>query len=187
MKNPDLQPATPARFIREACEEGRLLGKAELLQLLRERPATPDVPVSPLEKFEEEISGALAEDPDLFVVRGPEGEEFYRHASLMSATYAEILVGKQAPCLLIAETVRKNSKEYPRPIALDIFEYPPFDLDPESIQACLQHMAEAADFGDISFVESSAGTVYLYSKMYLDHDYAAFLAERLDVDLALNP
>jgi hypothetical protein len=48
-------------------------------------------------------------------------------------------------------------------------------------------MAEDADFGDISFVESSEGTVYLYSTRHLDRDYAAFLAERLDVDLAMNP
>jgi len=141
----------------------------------------------PLEGLEEEIAASLAGDPDLAVVHGPDGGEFYRCAGLMSATYAGILAGRSAPCLLMAETVRTNSKEYPRPIALDIFEYPPFDLDPESIQACLQRMAADADFGDISFVESSAGTVYLFSKTYLDRDYATFLAERLDVDLALNP
>jgi len=187
MKSADFQATTPAQFIREACEQGRLLAKTELLGILRERPATPDAPVPSPAKLEEEIAGALAEDPDLAVVHGPDGEEFYRCASLMSATYAEILAGKHAPCLLIAETVRKNSKEYPRPLALDIFEYPPFDLDPENIQACLQRMAADADFGDIRFVESSEGTVYLYSKRYLEHDYAAFLAQRLDVDLALNP
>lgn len=187
MKNADPQPATAAQCIREACEQGRLLARTELLEILRERPIAPDAPLPPLAKLEEEIACALAEDPDLAVVRGLGGEDFYRCVSLMSATYAEILAGKHAPCLLIAETVRKNSKEYPRPIALDIFEGPPFDLDPEKIQACLRHMAADADFGDISFVESSEGTVYLYSKRYLDHDYAAFLAQRLDVDLALNP
>jgi len=187
MKNADFQPTTPAQLIREACEQGRLLAKTELLGILRERPVAPDAPVPPVEKLEEEIASALAEDPDLRVVRGLDGEDFYRCSSLMSATYAEILAGKRVPCLLIAESVRKNSKEYPRPIALDIFEYPPFDLDPESIRACLRRMAEDADFDDISFVESSEGTVYLYSKRYLDHDYAAFLAQRLDVDLALNP
>ena len=187
MKNADVQATSPAQRIREACEQGRLLAKTELLDILRERPAAPDAPVPPSAKLEEEIAGALAADPDLAVVHSPDGEEFYRCVSLMSATYAEILAGKHAPCLLIAETVRKNSKEYPRPIALDIFEYPPFDFDPESIQACLRRMDADADFGDISFVESSEGTVYLYSKRHLDHDYAAFLAQRLDVDLALNP
>ena len=182
-----LQSASPARFIRESCAQGRLLAKTELLRILRERPTAPDAPAPLLETLEDEISKTLAEDANLALVRGPDGEEFYRCASLMSATYAEILAGKSAPCLLIAETARKNSKEYPRPIALDIFEYPPFDFDPESIQACLRHMAADADFSDISFVESSAGTVYLYSKKHLDHEYAAFLTERLDVDLALNP
>ena len=187
MNSACMRPAIPAGLIRQACEEGRLLAKTELLETLQAHPAVPDAPAPLLEQLEEEISNALAADPELAVVYGPDGEEFYRCVSLMSATYAEILAGKNAPCLLMAETVRKNSKEYPRPIALDIFEYPPFDFAPENIQACLQRMAVDAVFGDISFVESSAGTVYLYSKTYLDHDYAAFLAERLDVDLALNP
>ena len=177
----------PARLIRAACEEGRLLDKTELLRRLRERPAAPDAPAVSQEALEEEIAASLAGDPDLAVVHGPDGDEFYRCASLMSATYAGILAGKRAPCLLMAETVRKNSKEYPRPVALDIFEYPPFDLDPQSIRMCLRRMAAEADFDDISFVESSVGTVYLYSTRHLDREYAAFLAERLDVDLALNP
>jgi hypothetical protein len=187
MNKTDPQPAAPAQLIREASEAGRLLAKTELLRRLRERPAAPDAPDPSPEELEEEIGKSLAGDPDLHIVRGPDGEEFYRCASLMSATYAEILAGKSAPCLLIAGTVRTNSREYPRPVALDIFEYPTFDLDPESIRLCLQRMAADADFADISFVESSVGTVYLYSKRHLDREYAAFLAERLDVDLALNP
>ena len=187
MNTTRMPASTPAGIIRQACEEGRLLAKTELLQALRERPAAPDTPAPAREQLEEELRAALAEDPELAVVCGPDGEEFYRCAGLMSATYAEILAGKNAPCLLMAETVRKNSKEYPRPIALDIFEYPPFNFAPESIGACLRRLAATADFGDISFVESSAGTVYLYSTLYLDHGYAAFLAERLDVYLALNP
>jgi hypothetical protein len=187
MNSTDIQTATPASCIRAACEEGRLLARTELLQILRERPAAPDAPVPPPEALEEEIRGALAEDPELLVLHAPDGEEFYRCAGLMSATYAEILAGKRAPCLLMAETVRKNSQEYPRPIPLDIFEYPPFDLEPEIIRGCLRRMAEDADFDDISFVESSEGTVYLYSARHLDRDYAAFLAERLDVELATNP
>jgi len=150
-------------------------------------PAASGAPALPLERIEEEICRALAEDPHLAVVHSPDGEEFYRCVDLMSATYAEILAGKHAPCLLMAATVRKNSKEYPRPVALDIFEYSPFDFTPDTIQACLRRMAADADFDDVSFVESSAGTVYLYSKRHLDREYAAFLAERLDVDLALNP
>jgi hypothetical protein len=187
MNSADLQPVSPARIIREACAEGRLLAKAELLRLLRERSAAPDAQAPSLEALEEEIRSALDDDPDLRVLYGPDGEEFYRCAGLMSATYAEILAGKSAPCLLMAESVRKNSQEYPRPIPLDIFEYPPFDLAPDVIRGCLRRMAAEADFGDIGFVESSEGTVYLYSSRYLDRGYAAFLAERLDVELALNP
>jgi len=187
MNTTGAQRSTPAQLIRAACEQGRLPAKAELFRSLRERPAGPDAPAPTLEQLEEELGKALADDPELALVRGPDGEEFYRHVGLMSATYAEILAGKSMPCLLIARTVRKNSQEYPRPIALDIFEYPPFDLDPRSIRACLRSMAADAGFDDIRFVESSAGTVYLYSTRHLERDYAAFLAERLDVGLALNP
>jgi len=187
MNKTDAQRSTPAQLIRAACEQERLPAKAELLRSLGESPAGPDLPAFTLEQLEAELDKALADDPELALVRGPDGEAFYRHVGLMSATYAEILAGRNAPCLLIARTVRKNSRDYPRPIALDIFEDPPFDFDPQNIQACLRSMAADADFDDISFVESSAGTVYLYSTKYLEHEYAAFLAERLDVDLALNP
>ena len=187
MNKTDAQRATLAQRIRAACEQGRLPAKAELFRSMQEGPVGPDASAPSLEQLEKELTNALSEDPDLILVRGPAGEEFYRCASLMSATYAEILAGKSAPCLLIARTVRKNSQEYPRPIALDIFEYPPFNFDPQSIQACLRSLSADADFDDISFVESSAGTVYLYSTKYLDRDYAVFLAERLDVDLTLNP
>jgi len=187
MRETDAQRDTPAQLIRAACEQGRLPAKAELLRSLQARPVGPEALAPTLDQLEEELASALADDPELVIVSGPDGEKFYRHVGLMSATYADILAGKNAPCLLIAQTVRKNSQEYPRPIALDIFEYPPFELDAQLIQTCLQSMAADAAFDDISFVESSAGTVYLYSTTYLDRNYAAFLAERLDVDLALNP
>ena len=56
-----------------------------------------------------------------------------------------------------------------------------------ALQQCLRDMAETEEYADISFTESSVGTVYLYSTRYLDEDYAAFLAEKEDVGAIASP
>ena len=145
------------------------------------------VDMSVINDFEELLVEALSTDEDLAVITGPAGEECYHSLSRLSATYASILAGLDEPCRLMAETVRSNSQLYPRPIPLDMFEYPPFNFSHETVEACLKSLAENPDYADIRFVESSVDTVYLYSETYMERGYAAFLAERADVGLLLNP
>jgi hypothetical protein len=133
------------------------------------------------------LAETLAANDDLAVAAGEGGERFYHSPPLMSRTYAAILAGRSSPCRLMADEVRRNSAEYPRPVPLDLFEYPPFDLAPETIEACLKALADDPACADISFTTTSAGTVYLFSTRSMDRAYAAFLAERADVGLASNP
>ena len=55
------------------------------------------------------------------------------------------------PTVLIAEEVRRNSAEYPRPLPLDLFEAPPFELTPVQIESALKEMASHLDFCDITY------------------------------------
>jgi len=48
-------------------------------------------------------------------------------------------------------------------------------------------MAAGPEFDDISFITTSTGAVYLFSSRHLERPYAAFLAERADTGLLLNP
>jgi hypothetical protein len=57
----------------------------------------------------------------------------------------------------------------------------------EEILACLRQMADREEYGDIQQATTSIGTVFVYSTLHLDRDYAAMLAEWLDVGQFNNP
>lgn len=106
----------------------------------------------------------------------------------MSEAYARLLIRKEGdPLLLIAETVRENSKIYPRPIRMDTFKNPPFDLTEDEISTCLKRMAEDEQYRDIAETKTSLDTVFLYSTLHLEPDYASMLAEWIDVGQFENP
>jgi hypothetical protein len=72
-------------------------------------------------------------------------------------------------------------------VPLELFEQSPFDLIPEQIETSLKTMAASLEYDDISFTTTSTGAVYLFSSRHLERPYAAFLAERADIGLQLNP
>lgn len=186
--------AALAESIRAASREERLASREELAAALarldpteEEGPAGRSGETPEAEDLDALLAEALAQDGGLAEIRGEEGQAHYHAPALLSRTYAAILAGKSAPCRLMADVVRRNSADYPRPVPLDLFEYPPFDMGPEEIQACLRTLAASPDHGDISFTTTSAGTVYLFSTLHLDRRYAGFLAERVDVGLPDSP
>jgi hypothetical protein len=175
-----------AEAVREASRVGRLIGGDELLIVLKARGSAnaeeQDVP-----DIEALMARTLAVHQDLAALESISGQTLYHAPALLSRTYASILDRKGSPVILIAEEVRKNSADYPRPLPLEIFEGPPFDLTPGQIEDSLKTMAGSPQFQDITFTTTSTGAVYLFSSRYLERPYAAFLAERADVGLASNP
>jgi hypothetical protein len=175
-----------AMAIREASMAGQLVGKDALLAELRAHnlpdPGEPGVP-----DMDALLAETLAANPDLAALTSISGEILYHAPSLLSRTYACILDSKASPVHLIAEEVRKNSADYPRPLPLELFEQSPFDLIPEQIETGLKIMAANPEFEDIAFVTTSTGAVYLFSTRHLECSYAAFLAERADTGLMQNP
>ena len=133
------------------------------------------------------LAELLAENDELAVFTAWDGKEYYHYKPQMSSLYARILSTGNNRMVQIASMVRESSRDYPRPVPLEIFEYPPFLLEAEALQQCLRDMAENVEYADIRFTESSVGTVYLYSTQYLDEDYAAFLAENEDVGAIASP
>ena len=171
---------------REASRAGQLVGRDAVIAELRGRSLLgPDEPGVP--DMDALLAETLAANADLAALTSISGEILYHAPPLLSRTYAGILDSKSSPVLLIAEEVRRNSAEYPRPLLLELFEQSPFDLIPEQIEAGLKTMAAGPEFGDISFITTSTGAVYLFSSRHLERPYAAFLAERADTGLLLNP
>ena len=119
---------------------------------------------------------------DLKIIPDKDGIPRYYSSRFMSEAYVGFLLKKEGdPLLLIAESVRENSAVYPRPISLETFRNPPFDLTPAEIQSCLEQMAGRDEYKDIEQITTSAEGVFLYSKSYLEPGHAAMLAEWLDV------
>jgi hypothetical protein len=132
------------------------------------------------------VAAVLATLPGIASFPGLSGEPLFHDARMLSATYARIVDRRNAPLALVAEEVRLNSRDYPRPVPVALFEAPPFSLAPESILAALEDMAGRPEFADIAWTTAPGGTVFLFSTRHLTPDYAQFLAERSE-GLAANP
>lgn len=133
-----------------------------------------------LEEARALLPGLLAAHPALAVLESRTGRTLYHAPELLSHTYARILDRKDSPLLLVAEEIRANSRDYPRPVPVELFEGPPFNLAPEDIASILEAMAASPEHQDIRSVATDAGAVFLYSTRHLEHGYAAFLAQRTE-------
>ncbi|GEM_PF-812262 len=134
----------------------------------------------------EVLAGILAAQPDLASFQSLSGQTVYHAPDLLSRTYARILDRKGSPLVLLAEEIRANSRDYPRPVPVELFEAPPFGLTPEEIGHVLQALAADPAHQDITFTTTPAGAVYLFSTRHLERGYAAFLAQRAE-SLSMNP
>lgn len=132
------------------------------------------------------LPALLAGCPDVEAFNGLRGELLYHAPELLSRTYARILDSKGSPVALMAGEIRANSREYPRPVPVELFEAPPFDLAPEDISQALQAMATLPDYRDITFTTTPSKAVFLFSTLFLDRSYATFLAQQTEQQ-AMNP
>jgi len=185
-----------AEVVREASQEGRLATREEVLEALvagdyfhqAEGPGDVDAPRRTLAEEEAAVAltGILASHPGLASLESLSGQTVYHAPDLLSRTFARILDRKGSPLLLMAGEIRANSRDYPRPVPVELFQAPPFDLTPEDIEHALRAMAAGPDYQDITFTTASTGMVYLFSTLHLERDYAAFLAQRAE-SLSMNP
>ncbi|MCD8339136.1 MAG: hypothetical protein LUC43_02900, partial [Burkholderiales bacterium] len=78
-----------------------------------------------------------------------DGKTYFHFLPLMSASYAKLLSAKNNPYQLVLDTIRDNSRIYPRPIGVYTFENPPFNLKMDEIKAILDKIAEDENAKDI--------------------------------------
>ena len=178
-----------AELVRVKSRDGHFISRAEIRQNLVDRqPLPPQPKEGEPDRFQRLLQKTQEEHGDLREIPGKEGEPRYYSSVYMSDSYVQLLLRKEGePLSMIAETVRENSLVYPRPLPLTTFKNSPFDLTEEEILACLRQMAEREEYGDVQQTTTSIGTVFLYSTLHLDRDYASMLAEWLDVGQFNNP
>ncbi len=179
--------------VREASRQGRLASRTDLLAALETGGAAlapvglaPEDQLPPPGDRDTLLAAVLAAAPGIFAFQSLSGQTVYHDPDVLSRTYARILDSKGSPLLLMAEEIRINSRDYPRPVPLELFEAPPFELPPQDIEQALRVMAADAAFQDITFTLTATGAVYLFSTLHLERGYAAFLAQRAE-SLAMNP
>jgi hypothetical protein len=204
---PGVTPESPSGLkeaaveaVREASGQGRLATIEDLLAALEADGAfLSPVGLSPVglapadmeakgpcEDLPVLLAAALADAPEVACFQGLSGVMLYHTPELLSHTYARILDRKGSPLLLMAGEIRANSRDYPRPLPVELFQAPPFDLTPEEIGQALQGMAGDPKFHDISSTTTPGGAVFLFSTRHLEPGYALFLAQRAE-SLTENP
>ena len=174
-------------FIRRRSEAGQLVTAEDLYrEFLRMGLLTEKE--NPLPELEALLKETVKQNEEVKEILDGKGLSHYYSVQSMAETYARILIQREGdPLLLMAEVIRENSRRYPRPVPLTIFEESPFELTPEQILFCLKKMAGEEDYQDIEQTTTSIGTVFLYSRQHLEPDHAAMLAEWLDVGQSNNP
>jgi hypothetical protein len=175
-------------IIRHESRLAKLVRADEILTELEEQGLLQPEDFERETYFKITLKRALDENEDIKEILSGKGISYYYSVQSLSETYAGILALKaEGPLRLIAETVRENSRLYPRPVPLVGFMEPPFSMTREAISACLQEMGDDIDYRDIAQTTTSVGTPYLYSSRHIDPDHASMLAEWLDVGQADNP
>lgn len=92
------------------------------------------------------------------------------------------------PCATIAETVRDESKRYPRPTCVLLFLEKLFGIHEDDLKSIVCKTLERPEFNDIkAMVHPETGAVYLYSNQYLDEERAFMMMDYVEVVMPANP
>ncbi len=188
MKEGEAATQAIAAMIRQNSAAGQLISESEILHRVADQHLLTPRAADPAEEFETILEKAVKGSEDLHELPAQDGSRTYYSSQFMTGAYVMILLQKQGdPLRLIAESVRKDSAVYPRPVPLDIFTQPPFDLTPQAVLEYLERMAQEEEYRDIMPTTTSTSRVFLYSTLHLEPDYASMLAEWLDVGQFNNP
>jgi hypothetical protein len=114
------------------------------------------------------------------------GEEYFYSSQHISSTYATFLARAAGndPVATIGETVRDESRIYPRPTGLELFLHPVFNIGPEALDGYADQVL--ARYSDIRKLTASTGATYLYSTTHLTEAHARSLMEWTEVEQYLN-
>ena len=117
------------------------------------------------------------------------GRTFLYSEQHMTRSYAEaaaLSCGTDV-CHIIAETVRMDSRTYPRPTPVAAFEEPPFQLSRDTISRAVEEISGIAGYSDIGLVGASDGSLFLFSSVHMNPGHAQSLAEWIAVGQMQNP
>ena len=103
---------------------------------------------------------------DIHLMSKTDGTTYAVSEVSMSQTYANILlrIEENDPCYTIADTVREESRVYPRPTDVELFKYSLFNVDRSHLDEYIAEVARTLR-GHQGF--EMKDSVYLYSDQYM--------------------
>lgn len=138
------------------------------------------------EYFDTVLEQVLAGEYGVGCFESWDHKQYLHFRPLLSSSYARMLSTKNSPTEAIVDMVRETSRIYPALTPIELFEAPPFEMQPDEIQAALSQIAQDPQTKDIRFTTNSIDEVLLYSTRYIDDDYAEALAD-VALEAAMNP
>jgi len=118
-----------------------------------------------------------------------ENGEFLYSEQHMTRAYAEGAARAvcKDKCYAIAQTVRGESRTYPRPTPLALFGEAPFLFSKDILDEAVKTMLSDPDYGDIRPIQASDGSRFLFSSVHMDPAHAESMAEWMAVGHMQNP
>jgi len=128
---------------------------------------------------------------DIKTVTSSTGDVYFHSDKYLVGNYAVTLLMAMAGdhCATIAETVREESKIYPRTTNAAIFrEQQVYGIPPNDLEAIIVDILRKPGYADIKrIVHPSTGAVHLYSNQYISEDHAWAMMDWEEVGRANNP
>ena len=172
-----------ARVRQESKELNRLTAATSLAPILSELELEADVLAIVPRLEADEAYG------DVRALTLSDGSVYLYSERHITANYAALLARMEEddPLAAIAETVREESRVYPRPTNVSLFTVTPFDMDPSDVEQRVAALLQDPGYDDIRQIRASTGAVYLYSEQYLKGDLARSLVDWQEVGQYENP
>ncbi len=148
----------------------------------------PDIAPEQIEKYREAMKQEKGYADIQFLV-GPTGIAYLYSESFITSNYATMLarVDAKDACSTIADTVRDESRIYPRPTKVELFYAPIFQIDPGQMQQVVERTLQRPECADIKKIVAPTGAVYLYSNRYMEPAQAERWVQWEEVERLSNP
>lgn len=125
---------------------------------------------------------------DICVSKGKEKIYLYSE-NYITKNYANMMISVEEKDFfkMIAQTVREESRIYPRPTDARLFTKAPFKLSKEEFYEVYKELKKKDEYKDIQETRASNNALYLYSDKYIKKTLAASLTEWIEVEAEQNP
>lgn len=120
---------------------------------------------------------------DIKTVSAFSGEMYLYCQMHITDTYASLLVRSAATdaCSTIVETVREESRIYPRPTKVSVFSSQVYGIPAATLQPCIVRVLNSPEYADIrKLVHPESESEYLYSNLHMTEEQAYSLMKWLE-------